>query len=110
MKELEFPDDLQCSCVLVFLAGEREAYNQLSRKDIKAKLQIAQRTKKLEEFLTSHSVNPSQSMEVNVELLENKVTQHEFNLAKLYLDGEKLVRMSDFWEFFEKSKEILLIK
>lgn len=99
------PLDLRCSCVLVVLEGENVCFGNLSRKDVKAKVLIAQKMRKLEDFLKSYSMDSSHEVDINQ--VEAMIVQHEIRLAKKYLDDNKLLRMASLFELFEKAKDAI---
>lgn len=104
MKELEFPLDLHCSCIQIFLEAERLFFGNLSRKDVNNKLLSASKMKTLEAFLNSYAIDPLKVV-VDLEIIEGMIIQHEIHLAKKYMDGGKLIRMANFLEIFENAKE-----
>lgn len=108
MEELEFPLDLQCSCLQVFLEGEEVFFNRLDRKDVASKIASAKKMKTFSEFLDLYEVDPSRDLDAAV--VEEIVSNYEIKLAKRYLDHSKQAKMAAFYDLFESAKELIPMK
>lgn len=107
MEELDFPLDLRCSCVVVFLEAEKAKLRSLTRGvDVSVKLAVGQRLKTLKSFLSNYSVGGSGLM-MKMEELEGVLADHDEHLLTEYMDGEKILKMDEFLGLFKKAQSQL---